>query len=82
VHVTFHDIPSAALKRMILLTCVPLQWFLLHHIIRRQYERSCTISYVMINDINNMQNTFVNVTRNRDTVEQMVYEKCVQIVKV
>lgn len=82
MHVTFHDIPSAALKRMILLTCVPLQWFLLHHIIRRQYERSCTISYVMINDINNMQNTFVNVTRNRDTVEQMVYEKCVQIVKV
>jgi hypothetical protein len=69
VRVTFHDKPSAALKRIILLTCVSLQWFLLHHIIRRQYERSCTISYLMINDITNMQNTRVNVTRNRDRVE-------------
>lgn len=82
MRVTFHDIRSAALKSMILLTCLPLQWFLLHHIIRRQYERSCTISYVMINDITNMQNTRVNVTRNRDTVEQMVYEKCAQKMKV
>jgi len=75
VHDTFHDISSAALKRMVLLTCVPLQWFLLHHIIRRKYERSFTISYLMINDITNMQNIRVDVTRNRDTGEQMVHKK-------
>ena len=82
MHVTYHDIPNAALKRMILLTCVPLQWFLLQRIIRRKYERSCTISYLMINDVTNMQNTRVNVTRNRDIFEQMVYEKYAQMVQV
>jgi hypothetical protein len=32
----------------------------------------------MINDITNMQNTGVNVTPNRDIVEQLVYEKSAQ----
>jgi hypothetical protein len=32
----------------------------------------------MINDITNMQNTRVNVTANRNTAEQLVYEKSTQ----